>query len=517
MSKYKFTKPAEISQKFNGQKYELILVDQKSWKEITTAKNVSSKIITESDMDSILSIAKMKNFEAKCGESVLVLGIGKTKKSGVIIHGLGEVKISPENKEENLPHYQNKGGRICDFLKANKIQSVYVNSENISVNNDLQSDISIAVACGIVQKSYSFSKYLTTEKRIEKLYKLEDIAVSSSDEKQISEANKTMESIFMVRDLGNEPANILYPEFYAEIISESMAAFKNVKVEVLDKKKMEKLGMESLLGVSLGSDKEPKMVIVKYTGNKDSKEIDLALVGKGVTFDCGGISIKPANGMEDMKDDMAGSAVCFASIYLMAARNAKVNAICAVGLVENSINGSAQRPGDIVKSMSGQTIEVLNTDAEGRLVLADVLYYTKTKYKPETILDFATLTGAIRVALGSEYAGLFSNNDELSKDLEKSGIASGEKCWRLPIGPAYDKLLDSPIADIKNISGTGGAGSITAAQFLHRFIDGHTKWAHLDIAATGCIFHSPITLSQNGASGFGIKFVDKFIRNTIEK
>ncbi len=520
MSKYLFTKPTAITQNADKIEYLLITINKTACEKFLASEKLKSEILSKQDMKTICEIAKIRKFEGKCGENLLLFGLGKDKTLGVVLHGLGETKLSEENKAEMLANYENKGGNICDFLRANKIDNIAISCDNIEgINETLQAEVALSIASGISQKIYYFSKHITVAEKLEKIGKIKTIDVLSKIKiaDKIEHTNSVLESIYIVRDLGNEPANILYPAIYAEIIKEEMEKFDNVKVEILDKKAMQKLGMGSLLGVSLGSDFEPKMVIVKYTGNKKNDKVDIALVGKGLTFDSGGISIKPANGMEDMKDDMAGSAVCFGSIRLLAKRKAKVNAICAVGIVENSISGSAQRPGDIVKSMSGQTIEVLNTDAEGRLVLADVLYYTKTKYNPETIVDFATLTGAIKVALGSEYAGLFSNNDDLAKEISRAGEESMEKCWRLPMGCKYDKMLDTPIADIKNITGPGGAGSITAAQFLQRFIDKHERWAHIDIAATGGIFHSAITLSQNGASGFGIKMVDKLIKNTIEE
>lgn len=520
MEKYNFTKPIEIKKNSNESQYILLPINESFFQKLLKSEELTSNLMSKDDVKTIIEISKNRNFEAKCGENLFILGLGKEKKLGVILHGLGETKINEENKHEKLANYENKGGSICDFLRANKITNIEIDCICIDgVSESLQAEIAISISSGIVQKIYAFTKHLTVKEKLEKIAKIESISIKTNEkiEEKLNYTNAVLESIYIARDLGNEPANILHPEAYAKIIVDEMKQFKNIEIEVLDKGQMQKLGMGSLLGVALGSDTEPKTVIVKYTGNKNSDKTDIALVGKGLTFDNGGISIKPSNGMEDMKDDMAGSALCFAEIRLLAKREAKINAICAVGIVENSINGSAQRPGDIVKSMSGQTIEVLNTDAEGRLVLADVLYYTKTKHNPETIVDFATLTGAIRVALGSEYAGLFSNNDDLAKEIAKAGDETCEKCWRLPMGDKYDRLLDSPIADIKNISGTGGAGSITAAQFLQRFIDKHERWAHIDIAATGCIFHSPITLSQNGASGFGIKMVERLIKNTIEK
>jgi leucyl aminopeptidase len=271
-----------------------------------------------------------------------------------------------------------------------------------------------------------------------------------------------------------------------------------------------------LLGVGMGSDRESRCVIMRWRGTKggkDAKAKPIAFIGKGVCFDTGGISIKPAAGMEDMKGDMAGAACVVGLMHALAARRARVDVVGAIGLVENMPGSKAQRPGDIVKSMSGQTIEIINTDAEGRLVLADVLWYVQDKYKPKFMVDLATLTGAIMVALGQEHAGLFSNNDDLSEKLTTVGKLTGEKLWRMPLGPGYDKMIDSKFADMKNTGGRHG-GSITAAQFLQRFVNG-TPWAHLDIAGTG--MSSPTTdLNQSWGSGFGVRLLDRLVEDYYE-
>jgi len=522
MSHYSFTKSIKINAVENANFDCLILsINKEQLNHFLKDGSLKSKgLLSDLDLDFIEKIVKSRDFVANCGQNILISGLPKSNIPHILLHGLGDTKICAENKCQKLSYYENKGGSICNFLVANEIKSIGIYSDNITdVNEDLSDEISIAIASGIVQKLYRFSRYITTEKRISKLPKLSSVSIlyNKNITDKLSHTNATLESIYIARDLVNEPANTIYPEKYAFIIKEAMNEFDNISVDILDLKDLQKLGMGSLIGVSQGSDKEPRVVVVKYNGHSKQDSIDIALVGKGVTFDSGGLSIKPADSMEDMKDDMAGSALAFSSLRLLAKRKAKVNAICVVGLVENMINGNAQRPGDIVKSMSGQTIEVLNTDAEGRLVLADVLYYTKTKYNPEIIIDFATLTGAMVVALGFEYAGFFSNSKELVKEIYEAGMQSGEKCWNLPLDSAYDKLMDSKIADVKNISGSRGAGSITAAQFLQRFIDGHTEWAHIDIAGVGGLFSSEISLSCNGASGFGVKLIDTYIRNNIEK
>jgi leucyl aminopeptidase len=315
----------------------------------------------------------------------------------------------------------------------------------------------------------------------------------------------------LARDLINEPANVLYPEAFAR----RAAGLRRlgIMVDVLDLRAMKRLGMGALLGVGQGSTHESRTVIMRWNGGKRGTA-PVAFIGKGVCFDSGGISIKQAQGMEDMKGDMAGAACVVGLMHALASRKAKVNAVGAIGLVENMPDGNAQRPGDIVKTMSGQTIEIINTDAEGRLVLADVLHFVNTKYKPQFMIDLATLTGAIMVALGQEYAGLFSNNDELAARLLAAGEATGERVWRMPLGPEYDKMIDSKFADMKNTGGRHG-GAITAAQLLARFV-GKTAWAHLDIAGTA--LGSPQTeINKSWSSGWGVRLLDHLVAEHYEK
>jgi leucyl aminopeptidase len=317
--------------------------------------------------------------------------------------------------------------------------------------------------------------------------------------------------VVLARDLVNEPANVLYPVEFARRAS----ALKKlgVLVEVLDRLAMKKLGMNALLGVGQGSEHESRVVVMRWNGGKRGEQ-PLAFIGKGVCFDTGGISIKPAGGMEDMKGDMAGAACVVGLMRALAERKAKVNAVGAIGLVENMPDGKAQRPGDIVTSMSGQTIEVINTDAEGRLVLADVLHYISSRFAPKFMIDLATLTGAIMVALGQEYAGMFSNDDALAERLIAAGNATGERVWRMPLGPEYDKLIDSKFADMKNTGGRHG-GAITAAQLLQRFV-GKTPWAHLDIAGTA--LGSPQTeINRSWSSGWGVRLLDRLVADHYER
>jgi leucyl aminopeptidase len=314
----------------------------------------------------------------------------------------------------------------------------------------------------------------------------------------------------LARDLINEPANILGTlEFAAKAKELSRLG---VKVEILTEKEMKKLGMGALLGVAQGSARPPRLAVMQWNGGKP-KDKPLAFIGKGVVFDTGGISIKPAGGMEDMKGDMGGAAAVTGLMHVLASRKAKANVVGIIGLVENMPGSQAQRPGDIVTSMSGQTIEVLNTDAEGRLVLADALWYCNDRFQPQFMINLATLTGAIMVALGHDHAGLFSNNDELAERLASAGKATAEKVWRMPLGPEYDKLIDSKNADMKNIGGRPG-GAIIAAQFLQRFVK-DTPWAHLDIAGTA--IGSPTTeINRSWASGFGVRLLDRLVRDHYE-
>ncbi len=319
------------------------------------------------------------------------------------------------------------------------------------------------------------------------------------------------DGVELARDLVNLPANDLGPLEFVKYCENLRAV--GVKVEVLTEKEMSKLGMRALLGVGQGSRRGSRLVVMRWEGTKATGK-PLAFVGKGVVFDSGGISIKPAQNMEDMKGDMAGAACVTGLMRTLAQRKAKVNAIGIVGLVENMPDGNAQRPGDVVRAMSGQTIEIINTDAEGRLVLADALWYCQQRFKPRFMVNLATLTGAVLVALGQEHAGLFSNDDALSEQLLAAGRVTDEKLWRLPLSPAYDKIIDSKIADVKN-SGGRYAGAITAAQFLQRFVN-KTPWAHLDIAGTG-MGVSASEINHSWGPGFGVRLLERFVADQFEK
>jgi len=370
------------------------------------------------------------------------------------------------------------------------------------------------LALGVQLRAYAFDRYKTKRKDDEKAAEVAvSIAVGgvSAVEKAYAARGAVASGVLIARDLVNEPANVLYPEEFARRAGNLKKL--GVAVEVLDVKEMKKLGMNALVGVGLGSQHESRTVIMRWNGDKRGSA-PVAFIGKGVCFDTGGISIKPAAGMEDMKGDMAGAACVVGLMHALAARKAKVNAVGAIGIVENMPDGRAQRPGDIVTTMSGQTIEIINTDAEGRLVLSDVLHYVNKHFKPKFMVDLATLTGAIIVALGQEYAGLFANDDKLADRLVKVGNETGERVWRMPLAPEYDKMIDSKFADMKNTGGRYG-GAITAAQLLQRFVD-KTPWAHLDIAGTA--MGSPQTeINRSWGSGFGVRLLDRLVAEYYER
>jgi leucyl aminopeptidase len=372
-------------------------------------------------------------------------------------------------------------------------------------------------AYGALLRSYRFDKYKTKQKDEDKP-KLGTVCMMTSDAAKARKAfgpmSKIAEGVFFTRDLVSEPANILYPISFA---ARAKALAKlSVKLQVLDQKQMEKLGMGALLGVAQGSANAPRIVAMRWDGAPGAKnKAPIAFVGKGVTFDTGGISIKHAGGMEDMKWDMAGAGVVAGLMHALAARKAKVNAVGVIGLVENMPSSTAQRPGDVVTTMSGQTIEVINTDAEGRLVLADALWWCQKTHKPHTMIDLATLTGAIIVSLGHHHAGIFANDDKLAEQLSAAGKATGEAVWRLPLGDAYDRQVRSNIADMKNVGGRD-AGSITAAQILQRFVQEGVAWAHIDIAGVAWS-NSDTSTVPKGGTAFGVRLLDRLVADNYEQ
>jgi leucyl aminopeptidase len=381
----------------------------------------------------------------------------------------------------------------------------------------LKAEQAADLVLGAVLRAYAFDRYKTKRKEDETPPAKRSMTIAVGDVAAARTAYGRRaaigDGVLMARDLVNEPANVLYPEEFAR----RAAALKKfgIAVETLDLRILKKLGMNALLGVGQGSPHESRMVVMRWNGGKKN-DAPVAFIGKGVCFDSGGISIKPAGGMEDMKGDMAGAACVVGLMRALAARKARVNAVGVIGLVENMPDGKAQRPGDIVTSMSGQTIEIINTDAEGRLVLADVIWYTAKRFKPKFMVDLATLTGAIVVALGHEYAGLFSNDDKLAERLSKAGQETGERVWRMPLGPEYDKQIDSKFADVKNTSGSRHGGAITGAQFIQRFVADKTPWAHLDIAGTG--FDSRQNdINKSWGSGWGVRLLDRLVADYYER
>ena len=401
------------------------------------------------------------------------------------------------------------GAEFHSYIDHDKKSDYFINSD--SITSKLENFLGYFLH-GLKLKSYEFNIY-----KSKKDTKNISINVIGNKNKITIQNELRFRAIekgtFFARDLVSEPPNVLNPKEYANRLLKLRKL--GIKVTVYNESQMKKLGMNSLLGVGKGSVNESFLVTLEWNGNKKEKKAPLSFVGKGVCFDTGGISLKPAKFMEEMKYDMAGSAVVAGLIQTLATRKAKVNAVGVVGLVENMPGGNAQRPGDIVKAYNGKTIEVLNTDAEGRLVLADALSFTEAKFKPRFMIDLATLTGAIIMALGEEYAGLFSNNDDLSNKIFKVGEKVKEKVWRLPLHDNYDKLINSTIADMQNINYSGGAGSITAAQFLQRFVTSKTPWAHLDIA--GMAFSKKAAnLNPGGATGFGVRLLNKLIEEHYE-
>ena len=477
----------------------VFFVSEKLSFEINT-KNVSPIILNK-----IKAYLKVLKYKKKGKEKIVSFDLSEENKALFVI-----VK-----NNSTLGIFRELGAEFFSFLKNNKIYKINLYADSLKSTNIKEKNNVDPISNfihGFKLKSYSFDKYKTDHKKDFYSFKI------ISPEKKILNSNyfkyKSVEAgVFQARDLVSEPPNVLHPKKYVQEIKK--LSLLGLKIQVYNESKMKKMGLNALLGVGQGSTNESFLVTVEWKGNKKSKDKPLAFVGKGVCFDTGGISLKPARFMEEMKSDMAGSAAVVGLLKTLAMRKAKVNAVGVVGLVENMPGGNAQRPGDIVKSFSGKTIEVLNTDAEGRLVLADALSFTEKKFKPKFIIDLATLTGAIVISLGEEYAGLFSNNDDLSNKIFKIGNQIGEKVWRLPLHENYNKLMNSLVADVQNINYAGGAGSITAAEFLQRFIVNKTPWAHLDIA--GMAFSKKAgNLNSTKATGFGVRLLNSLIEEYYE-
>ncbi|MBI4273499.1 MAG: leucyl aminopeptidase [Rhizobiales bacterium] len=455
--------------------------------------------------DLIARAAASDRFTGKSGSALDIVAPTGLKAARLVVIGTGKEAL----KAQDLVKL---GGAATGRIPANAAHATIIAE---MPGGAMKPDQAAELALGATLRVYAFDRYKTKRKEGEEPPSRRDIVIAVGDvartRKAWSRNEAVANGVVFARDLVNEPANVLYPEEFAR----RAGKLRNLAVsnDELDVTAMKKLGMHALLGVGQGSARASRVVVMRWKGGKSGAD-PVAFVGKGVCFDTGGISIKPAASMEDMKGDMAGAACVVGLIQALAARKAHVNAVGVIGLVENMPAGNAQRPGDIVKSMSGQTIEIINTDAEGRLVLADVLWYTAKRFEPKFMIDLATLTGAIIVSLGHEYAGLFANDDKLAERLTKMGEATGEKVWRMPLGPEYDKQIDSKFADVKNTGGRMG-GAITAAQFLQRFV-GKTPWAHLDIAGTG--FASPQNdINKSWGSGFGVRLLDALVAEYYEK
>jgi len=448
-------------------------------------------------------------FQGKTGQSLTVMAPAGVKAGRIVLVGTGEAA-----KFDDLAAAKLGGAALAQVQDSGEARAAIV------IEPPKGAAVTAAAAAaqaafGIRLRSYRFDKYRTKEKAEDKP-SLKGFAVMCASPEKARAAYKALDAlgdgVFLSRDLVSEPPNVLHPPAYAREIRKLAA--DGLKVEVIGEAQLKKMGMGALLGVGAGSQHDTYLVVIRWDGaGRGGDKQPVAFVGKGVTFDTGGISIKPSQGMEDMKWDMGGSAVVVGLMRALARRKAKVNAVGVVGLVENMPSGAAQRPGDVVKSYSGQTIEVLNTDAEGRLVLADALWYTQKRFKPKFMVDLATLTGAIIVSLGNYQGGLFSNDDELSKRLVAAGKAVGEPLWPMPMDDAYDKLLKSDIADMKNIGGRAG-GSVTAAKFLERFVN-KMPWAHLDIAGVTWTGEGSEVVPKGGTA-FGVRLLNRLVEDNYE-
>ncbi|MHA7871647.1 MAG: leucyl aminopeptidase [Hyphococcus sp.] len=452
--------------------------------------------------------AKAAAFKAGKGKMLEIVSPGDLGNSRVLLIGAGASKDFGPLDAENL------GGAAIARLLPAKDKSAAFALEGFSSKKLDANETAARIAMGARLRAYRFDKYRTKEKAEDKptLSKVVVSTKAAAAKTTYADLDKIADGVFVTRDLVSEPANILYPESFAARCKELSKL--GVKIKVLGEAEMKKLGMGSLLGVGQGSIRESKLVAMEWMGGKKA-DAPVCFVGKGVTFDTGGISLKPAKGMEDMKWDMGGAGAVTGAMAALAGRKAKVNAVGVIGLVENMPDGNAQRPGDVVTSMSGQTIEVLNTDAEGRLVLADALWWTQETYKPSTVIDLATLTGAIIVSLAHEFGGMFTKEDKLAKQLIAAGETTGDLLWRMPLTKTHDEMIKSDIADMQNIGSSSGGGSSTAAAFLGRFIKDGVAWAHLDIAGMAWNTKDKATCPKGG-SGYGVRLLDEFVRANFE-
>jgi leucyl aminopeptidase len=471
-----------------------------AWSEDMLADRLSS--LDEASRTLATRAAEAQRFDreaAAVAETFVTLG---DRVRRLLVVGLG-------GKREDDALFEKVGGALTAKLLTSGETRLVVDLSGLN----LRADAAARIAFGAAARGWRYDIYRTKLAAKAKPTLAEVVIVGASEgaEAEWQRRSALMDGISLTRELVTEPANIIYPETFVERCRANMDGL-GIEFEVLDENQMRELGMGALLGVGQGSVRPPRLLAMRWNGDANRKPV--LFIGKGITFDTGGISIKPGAGMEAMKWDMGGAGAVAGAIRAIAARKAKANVVGICVLAENMPDGNAQRPGDVVTSMSGQTIEVINTDAEGRLVLADAMTWGQRQYRPETIVDLATLTGAMIIALGHEYAGIFSNDDGLAQKLIAAGLATGDRLWRFPVGEAYDKLIDSPIADIKNI-GPREAGSITAATFLQRFVEEGVKWAHLDIAGTVWA-DKPGSLWDKGATGYGVALLDRFVADNFE-
>lgn len=470
-------------------------------------KNPAFVAINKITKGTLERAAKAADFVGKAGQNAVICGPAGLDNNYVILIGGGKAADFDLHTAENMG-----GNALAKVLELRERAALFF-MQDFEVKDMDAAQIAAHMALGARLRSYRFDKYRTTQEKNEKavLSKIGFYQADSASKAAYGDLDALCNGVFLTRDLVSEPANILYPESFAKRCRELEEL--GVKVKVLGEKEMEKLGMGSLLGVGQGSVRESKIVAMEWMGGEKS-DPNVCFVGKGVTFDTGGISIKPAPGMEDMKWDMGGAGAVTGAMAAIAGRKAKANVVGVIGLVENMPDGNAQRPGDVVTSMSGKTIEVLNTDAEGRLVLADAIWWTQETYKPKVVIDLATLTGAILVSLAHEFGGLFANDDDLAKDLLSAGEASRDKLWHMPLTKTHYDMIKSPIADIKNLGGRWG-GSSTAASFIGNFIKDGVRWAHLDIAGMAWNEKDQPTMPKGGA-GYGVRLLDHYVREHVE-
>ena len=453
---------------------------------------------------------KYSRFTGKSGQFLEVLAPSGIKASRLLLVGLGKPESLDEKGLETL------GAQIVGRLLGAGEAAASLEIELPKASKVKKAEAAAHLAFGARLKSYAFDKY-RTRNLDEYERKLKTLRIVTPDVVAAKKAHAGLaavaDGIFLARDLVNEPPNILYPAEFARRAKTRLSKL-GVKIDILGEAEMKKQGFGALLGVGQGSARESQLVVMQWSGGKKSAK-PIALVGKGVCFDSGGLSIKTGSGMQGMKGDMAGAAAVTGTMLALAARKARVNAVGVIGLVENMPDGGAFRPDDVLTSLSGQTIEVLNTDAEGRLVLADALTYTQRRFQPKAVIDLATLTGAIVAALGFEHAGVFSNNDDLVRHIQAAGRATGERVWQLPLDPFYDKMIRSKIADMKNIGGAN-SGSITAAQFLLRFIEKGTQWAHLDIAGVAWQDGEQKVQIPSWGTGWGVRLLNRLVKEHYE-